>query len=428
MAADRFRLGLPLAVLALFAALILAWWVEAQRVEPIALTPTITGEVEYCLTCHADLPVISPSHPVESFGCVICHGGERLALDADLAHSSMRGGANPSDLAVVEASCGGGDCHSGSEAAGRDHIQRVMTSVQATYAGAIASIRYTFGAQPDLQAYFGINTVTDAYSKTGIGALAAFDPANETNPSVQKFGQNCLTCHLNTALSEDEDFSHLAGCAACHTPLTPLHPPKNLANIGGTTEEDGEIHNLTTAMPYTQCNTCHNRGNYDLRMMEFVERTDQPSGRLEDYYQPIAQFTQCEYTLDCIDCHTRTEAMGDGDIHPDQSSIQYVQCKTCHGTLTELPLTKTLNNPEDLAFTLAFLNPVIDLQPGDTILVTETGEPLWNTRVLSDGSYMLIGKSTRQYFTFRPVKGTGCQQDPLAQESRYCHECHSLEH
>ena len=69
----------------------------ASRVKPIALIPTLTGKVEYCLTCHSDLPEISKSHPVKTFGCVICHGGEPLALDATLAHSTLRGGANPAD-------------------------------------------------------------------------------------------------------------------------------------------------------------------------------------------------------------------------------------------------------------------------------------------------------------------------------------------
>ncbi len=116
----------------------LAWGLEADAAQPTALIPTLTRQVEYCLTCHADLPEISPSHPIETFGCVLCHGGERLALQADLAHSSMRGGANPADLAVVEQSCGGEACHSGTADAGRDHIQRVMTSIQTTYTGAIS--------------------------------------------------------------------------------------------------------------------------------------------------------------------------------------------------------------------------------------------------------------------------------------------------
>ena len=399
-----FRLLLASGILLL--SLSLAWWFNSRQPEAVELIPTLSNQPEYCLTCHADLPEISASHPVETFGCVSCHGGERLALDADLAHSTMRGGANPSDLSVAEISCGGSNCHTGSEADDRDHIQRVMTSVQSTYAGAIANIRYTFGAQTDLTAHFGINAITDEQTQTGITALNAFDAAAESNPMILKFGEECLTCHINAVPREGEIFVRQTGCAACHST---------------------EQHKLTTAISYTQCNACHNRGNYDLRTMTFVERTDTPTKRIDDYYQPIAQFTQCEYTLDCVDCHSRSEVMGDGDLHSNQKDIQYVQCKTCHGTLTELPLTKTLTDPNDVAFRMAFLNPVVDLKLGDTILVTEQGEPLWNTRVLPDGTYEIIGKATKQKFNFRPVMGTACEQNPDEQQSQYCHECHAVE-
>jgi hypothetical protein len=390
----------------LLLSLSLAWWIYSRQPKPVELIPTLTNQPEYCLTCHADLPEISASHPIKTFGCVSCHGGERLALNADLAHSTMRGGKNPSDLSVVETSCGGSNCHSGSEADERNHIQRVMTSIQSTYAGAIANIRFTFGAQPDLTARFGVAAVNDEEGQTGIKSLAAFDPTSDNNPSIQKFGENCLTCHINAAPREGEAFARQTGCAACHAT---------------------EKHNLTTAIPYTQCNACHNRGNYNLRTMTFIERTDQPTGRLQNYYQPISQFTKCEYTLDCVDCHTRSEAMGNGDLHSNKKEIQYVQCKTCHGTLTELPLAKTLTDPNDIAFRLSFLNSATNLKIGDMILVTEKGEPLWNTRVLPDGTYEMIGKVTRQKFTFRPVMGTTCKQKPDEQGSQYCHECHSVE-
>ena len=399
-----FRLLLVSGLLLL--SLSLAWWLNSRQPEAVELIPTLSNQPEYCLTCHSGLPEISASHPVETFGCVSCHGGERLALDADLAHSTMRGGANPSDLSVAEITCGGSNCHSGSEADDRDHIQRVMTSVQSTYAGAIANIRYTFGAQTDLIAHFGINAITDEQTQTGITALNAFNSATESNLMIQKFGEECLTCHINAVPREGEIFVRQTGCAACHST---------------------EQHKLTTAISYTQCNACHNRGNYDLRTMTFVERTDTPTKRIDDYYQPIAQFTQCEYTLDCVDCHTRSEVMGDGDLDSNQKDIQYVQCKTCHGTLTELPLTKTLTDPNDVAFRMAFLNPVVDLKLGDTILVTEQGEPLWNTRVLPDGTYEMIGKATKQKFNFRPVMGTACEQKPDEQQSQYCHECHAVE-
>ena len=145
----------------LFCSIGIAWWLQSHQPRPVAITPTLTGQPEYCLTCHSDLTEISSSHPVQTYGCVICHGGERLALDANLAHSSMRGGNNPSDPTVVEQSCGGDNCHSGSAADDSDHIQRVMTSIPSTYAGAIANVRYAFGAQTDLTPLFGTKAVTD---------------------------------------------------------------------------------------------------------------------------------------------------------------------------------------------------------------------------------------------------------------------------
>jgi hypothetical protein len=406
----------------LLLALVVAWWMNSRQPKPVELIPTLTNQPEYCLTCHADLPEISASHPVKTFGCVLCHGGERLALDANLAHSTMRGGKNPSGLSVVATSCGGTNCHSGGEADHRDHIQRVMTSIQTTYAGAIANILFTFGAQKDLTARFGISAVTDEQTKSGITSLAAFDPASESNPFIQKFGQNCLTCHINATPREGTQYARQTGCAACHSPLTPTP----LSKLGEGQGVRTQVHTLTTAISYTQCNACHNRGNYNLRTMTFDERTDQPTDRLHDYYQPISQFTKCEYSLDCVDCHTRAEAMGDGDLHSNKKEIQYIQCKTCHGTLTELPQTKTLTDPNDIAFRQAFLNPIVDLKIGDTILITEKGELLWNTSVLPDGTYQMIGKATKQAFTFRPVMGSTCTQNGQDQTSAYCHTCHSV--
>ena len=384
--------------------LVYAAWKENNRPNALALTPTLTGRVEYCVTCHQDLPEISASHPLQAFGCVICHGGDGLALDKNQAHREMYGGANPAALNVVETACGGETCHSGAPDQQRDHIQRVKSSIQETYAGAIAQMRYAFGAQPDLKARMGVNAV---------GSLAAFDPTQEKSPALETFAQNCLNCHISAEPLPEAQYARFSGCSACHTP--------------SANGPDQPVHKLTTAVAYTQCNTCHNRGNYSLSDIRFHPRTDQPFDRLHDYYQPIAQFTRCEYTLDCVDCHTRLEIMGNGQIHGSKKDIQYVRCRTCHGTLTELPLTHTISDPDELAIRMAFLDPVIDLKVGDTILVTEKGEPLWNTRLLPDGSYELFGKATQQRFVFRPVMGTGCQQNPEQQESRYCHECHAVE-
>jgi hypothetical protein len=408
-------------LLLLLITILIASWRENNHPTPIPLIPTLTGQVEYCLTCHDDLATISSSHPFDTFGCVICHGGERLALDADLAHQSMRGGRNPSDFSVVQASCGGDNCHSGTAESFSNHIQRATTSIQATYAGAIADIRYTYGVQPDLTARLGIYAVQAPQSSSGITELEAFFPEQEANPYVRAFGMNCLDCHLSALPLPGYEYDHFSGCAACHTPTQSpdqsdlAQPPSN------------SIHELTTAISFTQCDACHNRGNYDLRTMTFIPRQDSPTDRLHDYYQPIAQFTLCEWELDCVDCHTRTEAMGDGNLYSNEKDIQYIRCKSCHGTLTELPTTRMLTDPNDLAFRLALLNPVIELKLGDTILATKKNEALWNIRPLPDGTYEMFAKENGQRYIFHPVKGSGCQQDPANQNSAACHECHSVE-
>lgn len=51
----------------------------------VGLDVAATGERELCLTCHAGIEEMSRSHPLE-LGCVVCHGGQPLALDKDVAH------------------------------------------------------------------------------------------------------------------------------------------------------------------------------------------------------------------------------------------------------------------------------------------------------------------------------------------------------
>jgi hypothetical protein len=439
----RARQGLFLGTLLLLGGLVVVALRElrppyatyASNSQPLRLIPGLTGEPEYCLTCHQGIEEISSSHPVEVFGCVSCHGGEALALDPDKAHQGLIGGRNPADFSVVEQSCGGSDCHSGSPDDHRDHITRALTSIQSTYAGAIAQVRFAFGTQPDQSARYGIHTVQDQIvtTDTGVRQLEAFDPFLLQDPeSVQQFAERCLTCHLYAEPVAEVGYHRLTGCSACHSPSNLMgtyvgdDPTVDRAESGHAAQ-----HRLTTSISYTQCNACHNRGNYSLVEMIFRPREDLPTNqrapRLQDYYQPIAQFTLCEWELDCVDCHTSGEAMGDGDLHSSQAEVQYVQCKTCHGTLDEPPLTYTIQDPEDLAMRRSFLNSTIDLQVGDTVLMTPKGEALWSVKRQEDGTFIQVGKATNITYEIPLVMGSECEQNLDEQESRYCHACHAVE-
>jgi len=378
----------------------------------VSITPTLTGQTENCLTCHNGIEPISTAHSIEEFGCVSCHGGERLALDADSAHSGMV--SNPAALDTAQQYCG--NCHPA-------QVVTVQRSIMTTYAGAIGSIRRAFGLQPDNTAQYAVQAV---------GHLQAFAPTDDDPQAVHTFSENCLTCHIDGEGLSADYFYRSTGCATCHV----LYADNGLyvggdPTISRTEAGHAQTHQFTTAIPYTQCNHCHNRGNYDLRTMTFVPRDDMPTEmnsagdqRVHDYYQPISQFTRCEWELDCIDCHTSHEIMGDAVLYNDRSEAQYTQCQTCHGTLAAPPLERVISTADDQAMRLANLNPLVDLSVGDTLLVTERGEPLYNIRQIAD-EWVLTGKATGETYVVPLVQGSTCQQDVNNQVSSACHQCHA---
>jgi hypothetical protein len=434
MKIDRF---LAFGSLALTSLMTLAIIRQLSLPAPRSITPTLTGKQELCLTCHYGIEEISKSHPVEAFGCVTCHGGDPLALDKEVAHTGLRGGKNPADFSVVQASCGGSQCHSGSIAENNDHIQRSMTSIQATYAGGIAQVRRAFGAQSDAVARFGIYAITSEVTPTDrtVAQLDRFDPTASNDPqAVIKFGQTCLKCHLSSDPIMQPYMYRSTGCAACHV----TYASDGLYRGGDPTIDPAQpghaaLHQLTTKISYATCDTCHNRGNYSLKQMTFLPRNDLPTSgsplpedRLRDYYQPIAQFTKCEWELDCIDCHTSTQVMGDGKLYSSKLDIQHTQCKACHGTLTELPQTMTIADPNDVELRRALLNGNYSLQVGDKVIAVSAAEKFGAIKVI-DGKYIETMKVSGKQLTIPLVKGSLCKQRPDQQSSNYCHECHAVQ-
>jgi len=422
--------------------------VTPVQIEIRTLVPTQTGKPELCVTCHVGIEDISASHPAETFGCVVCHGGEPLTLDKDRAHATMRGGRNPSALDVAAQSCGQTNCHSGyaDADAEQNHVDRVLKSVQATYAGGIAHVRFSFGAQKSPTALFGNRAVSDATQVLPDKALRALEmfPTNPVSGTIDAKTIACLNggCHLWTTPTKPQMYAYRSsGCAACHYVYADdgLYRGKD-ATISKTDPGHGVAHRLTTAIPFSQCNHCHNRGNYDLRTMQFDLRDDLPpvarpiseqmppeGRRLIEYYQPIGDFTKCEIELNCVDCHTAQEAMGDGHIYGSKKDVQYIQCQTCHGTLTAKPKTATIKDANELAMRQARINGRPDfLKVGDQVIATVHGELMWSIKQIAPNKFVQIDKVSGKIYNVPLVQGSKCTQDGKTQTSDYCHECHKI--
>src|SRR5258707_528505 len=157
----------------------------------------------------------------------------------------------------------------------------------------------------------------------GYARIVEITPSNTGKP------ERCLTCHSGIESMGTAHPTEKFGCVSCHggglrggaIALTP--PNRGDPTIPKDQPGHPALHNITKQIPFTQCNHCHNRGNYDLSIMTFLQRTDLPAPstlspehqRAYEYYQPIGKFTKCEFELDCIDCHTAKEVMGDGTLH-----------------------------------------------------------------------------------------------------------------
>jgi hypothetical protein len=249
-------------------------------------------------------------------------------------------------------------------------------------------------------------------------------------------------CHLWTLPSKLQAYAYRSsGCAACHYVYADdgLYRGQD-AMIPHNGPGHGVAHRLTTALPFSQCDHCHNRGNYLLKTMTFDLRNDLPpvarplstqipaeGRRLVEYYQPIGEFTKCEYELNCVDCHTAQEAMGDGHIYGSKKDAQYIQCQTCHGTPTTNPATTEIRDANELAMRRARINghPKF-LKVGDQVIATERGELLWSVKQIAPNKFVQIEKVSGKIYNVPLVMGSQCTQDGKAQTSDYCHECHSV--
>ncbi|MDR3542332.1 MAG: hypothetical protein P4L69_15425 [Desulfosporosinus sp.] len=410
------------------------------------------GKVERCKTCHIGIEEISNSHPSNTLGCAVCHGGNPLSLDETTAHTQMYGGSHPGSLDAASLSCGGiganGEaCHAGNQERANNEVDLVKTSLMSTKAGELSVVRRMFG----------LDKTKDVPGLTK-GEVAFYYPNPlQGRPNEKRFKQDCLSqCHQSggniplptnypqsaTAQSQEQSSAKGQiqgnGCETCHILTNSTH-----TYIGDDTTikadnlNHGMIHRLTTQIPYTQCNQCHNQGNHDALKMSFTIRPDMAkvvrdwqtgdatwTDRLSDYYLPSEIFAKCEVSLDCIDCHTRQDVMGDDQLHTSQNDTVHLQCLDCHGTKEKLPLTKKIENPQDLAFEEQITNPQFPaLHIGDQILMTAQGEELPFLRH-NEGNWIQSSRVTGKSFKIPLAYGSKCQQNANEQGADSCHKCH----
>ena len=423
--------------------LLFGFAVCAHAENPAGVTTTIgiIGNEERCLTCHEGIEEISRSHPLK-LGCTSCHGGNAASEDKDEAHGTLiydpaagTGKRNPSSLKVVHLSCGKAQCHSGHQDETRNHVDRVRKSMMGTLSGVITGLRYQWGGQPGKSARYGIYNIED---KDGMipettGALKHLEELPYFTPhhwrqhqTAQKgaprkkisnhigdhvLRERCFQCHIDAPPPEGEYRSQ--GCAACHfryhpegkylgrDPMIPKNKPGHPA-----------YHRMTVLPSSNLCIQCHksflSQMTTEKFSIPFPRRNRQGKLPFPGTGQPRMD-VHLERGMECIDCHTQSDIMGDGNIYSRQFQAVEIRCETCHGDSTSYPRISKIKTSQDPAVRLSRHYKGFTNKVGDAMAVSAKQQKLANVKAQG-----------KKFVTYSKRTGKA-RTVPLAKDQRWGH-------
>jgi hypothetical protein len=334
--------------------------------------PQTGAAASSCVACHVGLEEM---HPWQSLSCVDCHGGNGREPEREGAHVQPRIGwptdervlrkdfdpryvrfRNPSDLRIADSTCGA--CHA------RD-VQHVKMSLHGTTAGHLNDGLYENGLLDERVSHYGIFSVEDDDYRQAERGLPRLDAVVKLRGSIRRnsIGDHfadlprkaCMQCHLYgegvglTGRLGHDGLYRSSGCATCHV---------SYADDGRSHSADQSIdhfepghpikHEMTSAPPTATCTHCHvgdaTIGNNFRGMAQLYPQmsagpdvpntTDTLIANQFFIKDPLLTPPDLHHAagMDCIDCHTVRDVMGDGRIYGAMEDAVEIECTSCHGT------------------------------------------------------------------------------------------------
>ncbi len=358
---------------------------ESVVKRPKKLYMTTSGTVDMCLSCHTT-EKLDPAHDPKVIGCASCHLGDAMAITKEEAHKGMV--LNPGDLRHAGRTCASEGCHPAD-------IHKVKNSLMATNRGIIGTLLYYWGESKSQNTDLTVRKLM----KSGRTSLA-----------LDYYRKLCATCHLwkqqNDLPGAPAFFNAKGGgCAACHVQYPgDKRTAKDVLTVDGrlSTRKKGQVHPLLSKkVSDTHCIRCHNRsGRIGLSFLGIFESegygTPYKEGALNSKQLPggssyldLPDDVHHRKDMQCIDCHTRDEIMGNGTSYAHYEKQLEISCTTCHSTT-----------------------------PG----TTRKGH-LLNNLEKKNGKIELVGKVSGKTWPLKPFKPGVCDFAPHKRLS--CAACHS---
>ncbi len=373
---------------------------------------------EGCLTCHRGIEQTSSSHQ----GCVSCHGGNPAARTKNEAHSGIYGLANRSYPGRWEMGCG--SCH-------RQQLERMQSSQMYTAGGMIAQIQATWeGEQPGIR--YGSQTAAQ-YDAAG-KPLNQQEVAGLDNLSGELYRKFCARCHVARQQDPANGAGNPAGCAACHFP----YGKQGLYRGGDATmlgkAPHGDTHRMHTLPSLQSCAQCHHRsGRTALSYQGLMDGNNGFVPTRDGRPGPVAGSDQRTFThiapdvhylagMDCIDCHTSRETMGDGYTYANMHGQREVTCEDCHGSYKSPPRYRPILREHEDPVRESRAYP-LRMRPGNEMILTSKGRPFSNVLHL-DGNVLVQLKQSGKLLRAKVITATA--EHAVAGHGRLsCTACHS---
>ncbi len=353
---------------------------------------------ESCLACHSDMTGFSQAHNPIVIGCSSCHLGNVFENDKDLAHKGMI--KIPGNISNSHLSCSTSNCH-------QSELGRVKKSLMTTNSGIVSIDKYIFDE---------IHTSDTLFHISDIGGTA----------SERHIRNQCFKCHLDR---DKKNYGHVTeltrggGCLACHIDYhngteiniaDSIHPTLSL-NVGND-----------------KCFGCHSRsgrislgyeGWYETLLTKNNAKNDEKHRILLDGRVLKKSLEDVHHTagMQCIDCHSSQEIMGDGKVYKHSGEAVKIHCDDCHISGDKYNKVGKSNFGEITALDYALRNYKLK---SDSFLITKTDAiALHNSYFDSTGNAFLIGKINQNKYKLNPRPDI-CTKD-LAHENLSCSMCHT---
>ena len=301
------------------------------------------------------------------------------------------------------------------------------------------------------------------------------------NPSDRLLRQKCFQCHIDSPPPPGQYRSQ--GCAACHFAYskTGLYEG-NDPTISKTQPGHAKLHQIQALPKRRICVQCHQRfsiqtlGNEPSPVKNIIvgpiNKNEEANNTSEETLQQQAEVEQQQVSegfssmmnneelltvesqkednksaeeeelslftgkgnvqidvhtargLDCIDCHTQRDIMGDGNLYSKQHQAVEIRCETCHGDDSTYPMISKVTELNDRVIRLSKHYKGKPNSVGDWMAVSERKQRMTNVKV-QNGKMVTIGKQSGRVYNIPLLRDKQIHFIPQHQSRLECTACHS---